>query len=70
MIPDENELLVMFKDSGGLPRAWARGPKSDRAAVEEEARVHLARYVSEKRALGEPITANDFTMVVAGKVRP
>ena len=61
-------ILVLYKDDCDTPRAWARGLVSERAAVEELAREHLARYISARRALGEPITAADFTLHVGDEV--
>lgn len=61
-------ILVVYKDDGDTPRAWARGLESERAAVEERAREQLARYISAKRALGEPMTAADFTRHLADEV--
>ncbi len=61
-------VLVLYRDGGGMPRAWALGDKSELAAVRERAREELAKYVTKQRKLGEPVTANDFTLVETKQV--
>jgi hypothetical protein len=58
-----NELTVaMYKDSQGMPRAWAIS--IDRIQAEASAKLELEAYQNEKTALGDPLAIDTFTLEV------
>ncbi len=46
------EVLVMYKDEDGLPRAYASGPPEQQGAIEDLAYKQLMLYLTKKRMEG------------------
>jgi hypothetical protein len=55
--------VAIYKDSQGMPRAWARS--NDRIQAEAAAKLELEAYRDEKAALGDPLATDTFTLEIA-----
>jgi len=55
------KLLISYRDTCGLPRAYAFGPPDQRPEIERRASRELAAYIRKKAAVGEDCNEDDFT---------
>jgi hypothetical protein len=61
---DVTQVMVQFRDPGGLSRAYAAGRVGQTTEVLDLAHQHLCAYRQEKRELGDPLAYADYEKVV------
>lgn len=60
----KKRVLVAYRDSSTIARAWATGPEEKLDAVKVEAKHQLNAYIEKKRDLGDPLADGDFVCTV------